>query len=254
MVSRRPTLSTQIVQEIVSAICCGQLIGDDGLSSETELAQRHGVSRSTVREALSRLEAGGAIVRRHGVGTFVSPMALGHRNALQGWFAEVPNFLDVIRAAGYQQGCKLLSIASEAAGPIADHLRIDPQSQVVCYRRIFYADFLPIIYSIDYVPLELVDPGYRETIYTEHKYVESTYDFALEYCGREVVYQEAQVRAVSADQELATLLQCSAGDPLLQSEDTGFALDILPLWHGLYWYRSDRVSFGHMGNPKLIVS
>jgi GntR family transcriptional regulator len=42
------------------------------LPSEVELAAQLGVSRPTLREALLHLEQDGAIVRRHGVGTFVA--------------------------------------------------------------------------------------------------------------------------------------------------------------------------------------
>lgn len=42
------------------------------LPSEPELAQRLGISRPTLRGALQTLEEEGAIVRRHGVGTFVA--------------------------------------------------------------------------------------------------------------------------------------------------------------------------------------
>lgn len=44
----------------------------DKLPSELELAKLFGVSRATLREALRILEEEGYVVRKHGVGTFVS--------------------------------------------------------------------------------------------------------------------------------------------------------------------------------------
>lgn len=254
MLRRSPALSKQVIQEMISGISGDQFSSNGGLASEAELAQKYGVSRATIREALGKLEAGGAIVRRHGIGTFVSPLALRHRDALVGWFAEVPSFLDVIRSAGHQADCRLLSITRQPAGSVADDLRIDPLSQLVCCRRAFYAGSAPIIYSINYIPLDLVNPSSRDTLCAEGRCFGSIYDFVREYCWRETVYQEAQVWAVAADEEPARELQCSTGDPLLYSEDTGYSSDVIPLWHGLYWYRSDRVSIGYVGNPKLIVS
>src|SRR6185312_6680417 len=42
------------------------------LPSEFELAKMFGVSRATLREALRVLEEEGAVVRRHGIGTFIA--------------------------------------------------------------------------------------------------------------------------------------------------------------------------------------
>ncbi|WP_299818093.1 GntR family transcriptional regulator [uncultured Roseibium sp.] len=68
-------LSVQIANAIRDAILDGRLTGEERLPSEAELADRFGVSRSTVREALKRLaaqnlirsergSAGGAFVNR----------------------------------------------------------------------------------------------------------------------------------------------------------------------------------------------
>jgi DNA-binding FadR family transcriptional regulator len=68
-------LSAQIAKAIRDAIVSGDLIVDERLPSEAELATQFGVSRSTIREALKRLAAqslirtqrgafGGAFVRR----------------------------------------------------------------------------------------------------------------------------------------------------------------------------------------------
>ncbi len=49
--------------------------------SEGEFAGELGISRPTLREALHNLQAEGMIVRKHGVGTFVSPSTRGASRA-----------------------------------------------------------------------------------------------------------------------------------------------------------------------------
>src|SRR5512136_2126082 len=74
MVRKSLPLARQVMSEILSGLEAGNLARDDGLlPSEAELSKRFEVSRATVREALSRLEQRGVVIRRHGVGTFVSP-------------------------------------------------------------------------------------------------------------------------------------------------------------------------------------
>ncbi|KAA3633046.1 MAG: FadR family transcriptional regulator [Proteobacteria bacterium] len=67
-------MAKQISDAIREAIMEGRLVVDERLPSETELAQRFGVSRPTVREALKRLAAQNLIRTRRGAtgGVFVN--------------------------------------------------------------------------------------------------------------------------------------------------------------------------------------
>jgi len=71
---RRDGLSTQISDTLRDAIIAGELSADQRLPSETELAERFGVSRPTVREALKRLAAQNLIRTQRGAtgGAFVN--------------------------------------------------------------------------------------------------------------------------------------------------------------------------------------
>lgn len=71
---RKEGLSTQIANAIQSAIIEGRLVVEERLPSEAELAERFGVSRSTVREALKRLAAQNLIRSERGStgGAFVN--------------------------------------------------------------------------------------------------------------------------------------------------------------------------------------
>jgi len=69
-------LSVQIANAIRDAILEGRLAGEERLPSEADLADRFGVSRSTVREALKRLAAQNLIRSERGSsgGAFVNRM------------------------------------------------------------------------------------------------------------------------------------------------------------------------------------
>ncbi|MBM0238896.1 GntR family transcriptional regulator [Micromonospora sp. ATA32] len=61
----------QVAQQFAAAIQRGELAPGDRLDSELQLADRLGLSRPTVRQAIQHLVNKGLIVRRRGVGTQV---------------------------------------------------------------------------------------------------------------------------------------------------------------------------------------
>lgn len=72
--TRRParTLAEEAVDSLAAPIHAGQLKPGDKLPTESEIMHQLGVSRTVVREAISRLQASGLVETRHGVGTFVA--------------------------------------------------------------------------------------------------------------------------------------------------------------------------------------
>jgi GntR family transcriptional regulator len=66
-------LYLRLGRRIAEAIASGALAPGDALPPERELAAQTGLSRVTVRKAVSSLVASGALVQRRGSGTFVAP-------------------------------------------------------------------------------------------------------------------------------------------------------------------------------------
>ena len=69
---RQPRSPRAQVNEALATLLNRHRPGEQ-LPPEPQLAQRLGVSRATLREAMRSFEERGQIVRRHGVGTFVAP-------------------------------------------------------------------------------------------------------------------------------------------------------------------------------------
>ena len=68
---KRRSLAEELVTVLTEQIRDGQLKRGDKLPTESAIMQAHGVSRTVVREAISRLQAAGQVETRHGIGTFV---------------------------------------------------------------------------------------------------------------------------------------------------------------------------------------
>jgi DNA-binding FadR family transcriptional regulator len=74
---RRPrSLTRDLVDSIAGRIRDGRMAVGSKLPTEAAVMAEYGVSRTVVREAISRLQAAGLVSTRHGVGTFVEGGAL----------------------------------------------------------------------------------------------------------------------------------------------------------------------------------
>ena len=107
---RRPRgLVMEIVGSLGDSIRAGQSQPGDKLPTEAEIMARFDVSRTVVREALSKLQASGLVETRHGIGTFVSPRDLsGNFKISVQDFATVADVIAVLELR--------ISLETEAAG------------------------------------------------------------------------------------------------------------------------------------------
>ncbi|WP_133648042.1 FadR/GntR family transcriptional regulator [Paraburkholderia flava] len=68
---RARSLAQEVVDALTAQIEAGALRPGDKLPTETEVMVAQGVSRTVVREAISRMQASGLVETRHGIGSFV---------------------------------------------------------------------------------------------------------------------------------------------------------------------------------------
>ena len=69
---RRPRgLVSEIVESLAASIRSGDIKPGDKLPTEAAIMTRFDVSRTVVREAISKLQASNLVATRHGIGTFV---------------------------------------------------------------------------------------------------------------------------------------------------------------------------------------
>lgn len=253
MLQRNASLADQLVDDLVSRLSEGDLIGERGrLPSEAELSERYAISRATVREALTKMENAGIVIRRHGVGTFINQMLQDQPALIRGWLSEAPAFVDLIASSGCRPECKLLGAALTTAGTVASSLGLEPEAPVVSIEKIFYADDEPVIYSLTKVPSEFVEPEAGGTL-PQASYSKPIYQLLEEQSQRKVHYQQSEVKAVLADNTLADLLHYRPGGSLLHVEEIGYGPDQRALFHALHHFRGDRVSFRQIRIPSFTI-
>ena len=209
------------------------------LPSEPQLAAELGVSRATIREALTILAREGVIVRRHGVGTFVN----ANLPDLKSNFAENIEFEDLITQQGYEAGVKVLRAGLGRAGPVASHFGLNEDAGVYFVDKVFLANGTPVIFVHNAVPVTLVLPAHRVELRDQVDGREPIYRFLYERCQQEVIYQISNIKAAAADASLAEELACPLNHPLLCIEEIGYNGAQEPVLYCLEYHRSDIIRF-----------
>jgi GntR family transcriptional regulator len=209
MVRRSLSLARQAAQEVVEGIQSGGLAGEDGLlPSEDALSQRLGVSRATLREALSQLEQGGLIVRRHGIGTFVSP----RYPLVEAGLEELQSIETLAQRIGLEIHMGDCQIRERTATPgEAESLQVAATSPVLAVERVMLSGERPIAYLIDVLPA-----GVLEQTELGDAFDGSVLDLLLRRRDPRLKDSHTELSAESADADLASRLHLRPGDPVLK--------------------------------------
>ncbi|MBB2992378.1 GntR family transcriptional regulator [Mycolicibacterium iranicum] len=123
------------------------------LPSERELAETHGVSRMTARQALSLLESEGVVYRKPPRGTFVAePRVRFH----------VGSFSEEVARMGRRPAAQLLWAEHQVATPaVRRALELDDGAAVHVFHRLRSVDDVPFALETTFLPAELT-PGILE--------------------------------------------------------------------------------------------
>lgn len=206
------SLSAQAKEYLLDLIETGIYAPGMRLPSEAELANQLGISRPTLREALYNMEQEGAIVRKHGVGTFIAPS-----NALQleSGLEELESMLKLARRQGLELVCEGLDVREERAdSEVARRLRIPLNTAVTCVRRVLVADGKPVCYMWDAVLASALPP---EEV--NGSFDGSVLDLLRGKSDLQVNQAVANIVALNAAPELATTLGLEPGQAVLLMEE-----------------------------------
>src|SRR5215217_7898098 len=101
-------LADRLRDELLEEMISSQLPPGTKLPTEGVLATRFGVSRATVREAVTSLVEAGYVTRRHGSGSYVA-----ERRRMPHGLDSTLSYLAMIESAGAHAGMHVLEAAFE---------------------------------------------------------------------------------------------------------------------------------------------
>jgi GntR family transcriptional regulator len=220
--ANRVSLSTQAQQYLLTLIENETYEPGQQLPSENELAAQLGISRPTLREALRNLEQDGLIVRKHGVGTFVSP---GYEHRLESGLERLESILELAARQGLDVRCEALQAQTEEAdADLAGRLQLTPGSPVTSISRAIVVGGTPVAYMIDLVPASIlatddVDEGFDGSVL----------DLLRRKPELHIGQAVADIVALNANDFLTENLEVESGQAVLLMEEIVFDVEGKPV-------------------------
>ncbi len=188
----RHLLPQQTRDAIVEALHAEGLTVGARLPNEFVLADRLGVSRSTIREAMKLLEQEGVVEVRPGKGRFVSVTTELEPERPITQFESLTNMM---RALGHEVSTVVLSVTQrKATEPERVALGIRATAKVIETRRLRECDGKTVIYSVNIIDASVID---RDVAVID--WSGSVVDL-LDRCGQVIIASSAHIQAVDRPQ------------------------------------------------------
>lgn len=207
----------------------GDLKPGNPIPPESHLCQQYSVSRTTVRQALSRLVYDGLIVRHRGRGSFVAEPRLEHSKPFL-------SFEEEMLARGATTGIKLLDLRTEPVkGRAAENLGLPEGTAVMVLERLRFVNGQVVGYEIRYLPEEI-----GKALTSDEIHNQPLVPALRRILGKPRTRLSLNVTASTARRKEASVLETKVGAPVLVREHTWYYEPEGPMQYGKSIFRGDR--------------
>lgn len=228
----------QIYEDIKASIESGEYGAGQKIPSEQELCVEFGASRITVRRAIEDLCNNGFLIKKQGVGTFVSKTRFSRQLRRSGH--GLISFTELCREQGLKPGAQ---VVGKQIVPIREDERrffgLGKEAVLLYIQRIRTADGVPIYEENIFLPYD----EFRSMMEYDLEDV-SIFDSIESASGRRPVSNNRlTLEAVAASAEQAGLLQVPAKAPLLYMNAHFLDKDGQPIAIARQYYVGSRYAF-----------
>jgi GntR family transcriptional regulator len=225
------SLPNQLTARLRALINDGSLPGGVQLPTETELAERLRVGRTTVREALKQLENDGTVVVRRGRGRFVSTMPVLRRP-----ITRLESVTELLASYGYEVENRVVSAGTRpATAEERERLRLREGADVFALQRLRLHGGEALIYSVDVLPADVIGVSDR-----------SGWDGSLISALPASMWPVMSATTISAahlDPAIAAICEVDPALPWLLMVQLNLLEDGSPIIYSHDYHRGDRFSF-----------
>jgi GntR family transcriptional regulator len=217
-----------------SEIVSGAVQAGQRVPSERSIAEQHGLSRMTARQAVELLVRRGVVYRRPGSGTYVAPARVEH--TLQRFVG----FSEQMRSQGIEPSARVLSarLSDDEDADVERALGLSPGERFWVLRRVRYGDGEPLMLERTHVP-ESICPtlGIHDLAHG------SLYDLMRSAFGVDPVRAHETIEPTACEPEDARHLSCRPGAPAMLVSRIAYDGNGRAVEHALDLYRGDRSRF-----------
>jgi len=218
----------QLMEELRRRIEQGEWKPGDLIPSERELTEAYGISRMTVRQALTELVNDGLLRRDQGRGTFVA------KPKIRKQLSRLTSFTEEMGVRGKQAGAQVLRQEMVPARPnVADMLEIDIGQQVALIERLRLADGEPVGIECCHLSFDGCEMVLRQDLSG------SLYRLLIERFGLVPTRAQEQMEAGACGSLEAQILGIRRGQPVLLIRRRTFDQDECPFEYVESVYRGD---------------
>lgn len=177
------------------------------LPSEPKLAEKLGVSRATLREAMRTFESQGLLRRRQGLGTFV----VGPTQVIESGLEVLESIETQAEKVGFDVTMGEYAISHiQADETQAEKLQLDKGAPLIKVRRVILTEEAPVAYLVDILPEDILNP---ETLAS--KFTGSVLDLLIQIGDPPLSVSKTEISAIHAPADVAKALDIQRGDTLL---------------------------------------
>jgi len=223
----------QVKQNLLEKLDNGTWKPGDLVPSEQELQESYGVSRITVRQALTELTHEGRFERHRGQGTFVANKPLVHNPAKRISITELMRQQNIEPEWQIRQRDFVTPLPN-----IQQQLGVRPNAKVYYVDFLLSADKEPIGRHLTYLTKSVAEAGNVASLSDAE-----LGEFFRALPNREGTQINRTIQALPASSDEAKLLKVRTGFPIISIEVTYSNRDGNPLEHLRANYRGDRFQF-----------
>ncbi|MFZ4843067.1 GntR family transcriptional regulator [Mycetocola saprophilus] len=220
----------QAVRLIRDQINSGSLTEGMRLPPERELCQQLGISRVTLRKALTQLVDDGVLAPSHGRGWYV-----GTANQDRDWSNDLESFSETAKRMGLEPSSEVVTVEERPASlDEAEALGVAPGTPLFRLDRVRLLADVPIARDETLVPAALM-PDVADVDFST-----ASLFSVLGEAGLAPERAESTIQARAADASLAESLRMQEGEPILEMHQIAYAADDRKVSMSRIRYAGDR--------------
>ena len=224
-------LYQQLCNLLTDQIHKGILKPGDKRPSELQLSEMYGISRITVRSAITQMVDEGLLMKRHGKGTYVT----------------IPVFVESKAGGSFTRSCQKNNIIPHTevisvktvpcSSEVSSSLQVEEGMTVHRICRVRYANHNPVIFEVDYFRQEddfILNADFKEMPMSE---------IILKETGLNPQLFEDIFDIAPASKEHAQFLSCNAGTPMLRVRQIVMTENHQILYYNEQYILTDRYKY-----------